>query len=95
MGYFVYCMASRRNGTLYIGITNDLVRRVYQHKNKLTGGFTARYGVGLLVWYECYDDPIAAISRETELKKWRRAWKVALIEKMNSTWTDLYEQICA
>jgi putative endonuclease len=88
-------MASRRNGTLYIGITNDLVRRVYQHKNKLTGGFTARYGVGLLVWYECYDDAIAAISREKELKKWRRAWKLALIEKMNPTWTDLYEQICA
>jgi putative endonuclease len=87
-------MASRRNGTLYIGVTNDLVRRVYQHKSKAVGGFTATYGVDLLVWYECYDDPINAITREKELKKWRRAWKLALIEKMNPTWTDLYDEIC-
>ena len=94
MPYFVYCMASRRNGTLYLGVTNDLVRRVYQHKNKALGGFTSRYGVSMLVWYECYDDPTAAILREKELKKWRRAWKVALIEKMNPTWVDLYDEIC-
>jgi putative endonuclease len=94
MSYFVYFMASRRNGTLYIGVTNDLVRRVYQHKNGITGGFTARYGVKLLVWYQCYDDPITAISREKELKKWRRPWKLALIEEMNPTWADLYEEIC-
>jgi putative endonuclease len=68
MAYYVYCMANRRNGTLYLGVTNDLVRRVYQHKNKTLGGFTARYGVDLLVWYECHDDPITAISREKELK---------------------------
>jgi len=94
MAYYVYCMASRRNGTLYIGVTNDLVRRVYQHKSKAVGGFTSTYGVDLLVWYECYDDPINAITREKELKKWRRAWKLALIEKMNPTWTDLYDEIC-
>jgi putative endonuclease len=87
-------MASRRNGTLYIGVTNDLVRRVYQHKSKTLGGFTARYGVNLLVWYECYDNPVTAISREKELKKWRRSWKLALIEAMNPTWTDLYDDIC-
>ena len=73
MAYFVYCMATRRNGTLYIGVTNDLVRRVYQHKSKTFGGFTARYEVNLLVWYECYDDPLTAIAREKELKKWRRS----------------------
>jgi putative endonuclease len=94
MAYFVYCMASRRNGTLYIGVTNDLVRRVYQHKSKTLGGFTARYGVNLLVWYECYDDPVTAILREKELKKWRRSWKLSLIEAMNPTWTDLYDDIC-
>ena len=89
-------MASRRNGTLYIyiGVTNDLVRRVYQHKSKTLGGFTSRYGVKLLVWYECYDDPVTAIWREKELKKSRRSWKLALIEAMNPTWTDLYDDIC-
>jgi putative endonuclease len=94
MPYFVYCMASRRNGTLYLGVTIDLVRRVYQHKTKTLGGFTARYGVNLLVWYECYDDPTTAITREKELKKWRRAWKLELIEKMNPSWRDLYDEIC-
>jgi putative endonuclease len=94
MAYYVYCMASRRNGTLYLGVTNDLIRRVYQHKNKTLGGFTARYDVNSLVWYECYDDPTSAISREKELKKWRRAWKLALIEDMNPTWTDLFNGIC-
>ncbi len=94
MGFYVYCMASDRNGTLYLGVTNDLVRRVYQHKTKTLGGFTARYGVDRLVWYECYDDPTNAICREKELKKWRRAWKLALIEKMNPSWMDLYEGIC-
>jgi len=94
MPYFVYCVASARNGTLYLGVTNDLVRRVYQHKSRALGGFTARYGVNLLVWYECYDDPTNAITREKELKKWRRAWKLALIEKMNPSWRDLYDEIC-
>ena len=64
MAYFVYLLASRRHGTLYLGVTQDLTRRVYEHKNKLTGGFTARYGVDRLVWFECYDDPVSAITRE-------------------------------
>ena len=94
MSFYVYCMASSRNGTLYLGVTNDLVRRVYQHKTKALGGFTAKYGVTRLVWYECYDDVITAIAREKELKKWRRAWKLELIEKMNPDSTDLYDSIC-
>jgi len=92
--FYVYCMASRRNGTLYLGVTNDLVRRVYQHKTKALPGFTSQYKVNQLVWYECYDDPINAIAREKELKKWRRAWKLELIEKMNPDWDDLYDGIC-
>jgi putative endonuclease len=87
-------MASRRNGTLYLGVTSDLARRVYQHKTKALPGFTAQYGVSQLVWYECYDDPVNAIAREKELKKWRRAWKLELIEKMNPQWIDLYDGIC-
>jgi putative endonuclease len=94
VAFYVYCMASRRNGTLYLGVTNDLVRRVYQHKTKALSGFTAQHGVNQLVWYECYDDPINAIAREKELKKWRRAWKLELIETMNPDWTDLYDGIC-
>jgi putative endonuclease len=94
MPYYVYCMASRKNGTLYLGITNDLVRRVYQHKTKALSGFTSRYSVDRLVWYECYDDPTTAITREKELKRWRRAWKLELIEKLNPNWTDLYDGIC-
>jgi putative endonuclease len=95
VSFYVYCIASGRNGTLYLGVTNDLVRRVYQHKTKALGGFTAKYGVNRLVWYECYDDAITAIAREKELKKWRRAWKLELIEKMNPDWTDLYDGICS
>jgi putative endonuclease len=94
MPYYVYCMASSRNGTLYLGVTNDLVRRVYQHKTKALGGFTSQYGVNQLVWYECYGDAITAIAREKELKKWRRAWKLELIEKVNPDWSDLYDGIC-
>jgi putative endonuclease len=86
-------MASRRNGTLYLGVTNDLVRRVYQHRNKLLPGFTARYDVDKLVWYEIYDDPTNAITREKDIKKWRRAWKIRLIEEMNPEWRDLWDDI--
>ena len=71
-------------------MTNDLIRRVYQHKNKLLGGFTARYGVDRLVWFECYDDPVSAITREKETKKWRRDLKIRLIEENNPDWRDLY-----
>jgi putative endonuclease len=89
MAFYVYLMASRRNGTLYLGVTNDLVRRVYQHKTKAIPGFTSRYGVDRLVWFESYDDPTTAITREKELKKWRRAWKIRLIEESNPNWRDL------
>jgi putative endonuclease len=91
--FYVYLLASQRNGTLYLGVTRDLVRRVYQHKTKATPGFTSRYGVQRLVWYEVYDDPTNAIEREKDIKKWRRAWKMRLIEEANPTWRDLYEEI--
>ncbi len=93
MAFYVYLLASDRNGTLYIGVTNDLVRRTYEHKTKLVPGFTKQYGVDRLVWFEVYDDPTNAIAREKELKKWRRAWKLRLIEQSNPQWVDLYDQI--
>jgi putative endonuclease len=86
MGYFVYMRASRRNGTLYVGVTNDLARRTGEHKDKVVPGSTKRHGVDLLVWYESHDDINAAITRE---KGWNRAWKLRLIEKQNSGWNDL------
>jgi putative endonuclease len=91
--YFVYLTANKRNGTLYVGVTRDLLRRTYEHKEKITQGFTQRYGVDRLVWFEAHDDVEAAILREKEIKKWRRAWKLALIEKNNPQWRDLYEEI--
>ena len=91
---YVYLLASRKNGTLYLGVTNDLVRRVYQHKTKATAGFTSRFGVDRLVWFEVYDDPVNAITREKDIKKWRRDWKIRLIEKENPNWDDLYDSIC-
>ena len=87
--YYVYILASRKHGTLYIGVTNDLVRRVYQHKTHVARGFTSRYGVDLLVWFECYDEILNAITREKELKTWRREWKINLIERSNPEWVDL------
>ena len=93
MPFYVYLLASKRNGILYLGVTRDLVRRVYQHKTKATPGFTSRYGVQRLVWFETYDDPTTAIAREKDVKKWRRAWKLRLIEEANPTWRDLYEEI--
>ena len=93
MQYFVYLLASERNGTLYLGVTRDLIRRVYQHKTSATPGFTSRYQVTRLVWFECYDDPTNAIAREKELKKWRRAWKIRLIEESNPDWADLHSEI--
>jgi putative endonuclease len=89
VSFFVYLLASRRHGTLYLGVTNDLVRRVYEHKTKAMPGFTAQYGVDRLVWYETYDEPLPAIAREKELKKWRRDWKIRLIEEQNPEWRDL------
>jgi putative endonuclease len=93
VAYYVYLLASRSNGVLYLGVTNDLVRRVHEHKTKVVRGFSARYGVDRLVWFEVYDDPVTAITREKELKKWRRAWKVSLIEAANPAWEDLYQTI--
>jgi putative endonuclease len=94
MAYYVYILASRRDGAIYVGITNDLVRRIYEHRIKAVPGFTSKYNITRLVWFEVYDDPIFAISREKELKKWRRDWKVQLIETQNPNWNDLYESIC-
>jgi putative endonuclease len=94
MSYFVYILASRKDGAIYIGVTNDIVRRVYDHRTKAVPGFTSKYNITRLVWFDIYDDPISAISREKELKKWRRAWKVQLIEAQNPDWNDLYESIC-
>jgi putative endonuclease len=93
--YAVYIMASRRNGTLYVGVTNDLARRAYAHRNGVGAMFTRRYGVKRLVWYECYADVGEAIAREKQLKKWERAWKLELIEAMNPDWLDLYETLNA
>ena len=95
MAYYVYLLASRKHGTLYLGVTNDIVQRVYQHRTKAVRGFTARYDVGKLVWFEIYDDAITAITREKELKKWKRAWKIQLIELQNPQWDDLYDSICS
>jgi len=91
--YYVYILASKRNGTLYIGMTNNLVRRVWEHKNNVVEGFTKKYGVHQLVWYEVADTPQAAIAREKQLKKWNRAWKLKLIEARNPKWKDLYDEI--
>ncbi|MGP9809888.1 GIY-YIG nuclease family protein [Rhodopseudomonas sp. NSM] len=93
MAYYVYLLASRKDGALYIGVTNDLVRRVYEHRTKAVAGFTSKYNIARLVWFEIHDDPISAITREKELKKWRRAWKVALIERDNPGWEDLFDTI--
>ena len=89
--YYVYILASKRNGTLYIGLTNDLARRVYEHKNGLIEGFTKRYGVTRLVYYETFNNIYDAISCEKRMKKWKRKWKIELIEEHNPEWNDLYE----
>ena len=88
--YHVYILASARNGTLYLGVTSDLSGRVYQHREGLTPGFTSKYGVKMLVWYEDFPTADEAISAEKRIKRWRRAWKLELIEKFNPQWLDLY-----
>ena len=93
--YWVYILASAVGGTLYIGVTNDLVRRIYEHRNDLVRGFTKRYGVHRLVYYEPHNDIEAAIRREKRLKRWNRTWKIKLIEQMNPDWDDLYSQIAS
>jgi len=89
----VYIMASKRNGTLYTGVTGDLCKRVWEHKNNLVDGFTQKYSVHQLVYFELHEEIEAAIQREKQIKKWNRAWKIQLIEKMNPQWQDLYESI--
>jgi putative endonuclease len=89
----VYILASKRNGALYVGITSDLIKRIWEHRNDLVEGFTNRYGVHHLVWYELHGTMESAIQREKRLKEWRRSWKVQLIEKVNPSWEDLYPKI--
>ncbi|MDP4010624.1 MAG: GIY-YIG nuclease family protein [Candidatus Roizmanbacteria bacterium] len=89
----VYILANKRNGTLYIGVTADLVKRIWQHKNKLVSGFSSKYDLHMLIYYEPFDNIEHAISREKQLKAWKRKWKLALIESMNPDWNDLYELI--
>jgi putative endonuclease len=91
--FFVYILANRKHGTLYIGVTSNLTQRTYQHKSKIVRGFTKRYNVHKLVYFEIFDDPTSAITREKRLKKWNREWKVQLIERENPGWVDLYETL--
>jgi putative endonuclease len=95
MPFYVYVLASAGNGTLYIGMTDDLVRRVEQHRNGLIRGFTQRYDVKTLVWFEQHESRESAFTRERQLKKWNRAWKLALIEQDNGQWRDLWPEIAA
>jgi putative endonuclease len=91
--YFVYILASGRNGTLYVGVTNDIARRVYEHKQGITKGFTKKYDVRALVYFEMFDDIGRAISREKTIKGWPRRWKMNKIEEANPMWRDLYEEL--
>ena len=88
----VYILANKPNGTLYIGVTSNLVQRVWQHKNDLVEGFTKRYGIHRLVWYEAHESMESAITREKMLKRWKRAWKIRLIQEANPKWSDLYDE---
>ena len=95
MSFYVYILASRRNGTLYIGMTDDLVRRVWEHRIGAVPGFTRKYGVKMLVWYEQHETRETAFHRERQIKKWNRAWKLRLIERSNPTWKDLAGDLSA
>ena len=89
----VYFLANKRNGTLYVGVTSDLINRVWEHKNKIVKGFTQKYNVHRLVWYESHENFESAFKREKQIKEWKRNWKLELIEKMNPEWRDLYFDI--
>ena len=91
--YHAYIMASRRNGTIYTGVTGELMRRAWEHKHNLYEGFTSKYSVHMLVWYEAFDYIHDAIQREKNIKKWPRQWKLNLIEEMNPDWRDLYDEL--
>jgi putative endonuclease len=93
--FYVYMLASARYGTLYLGVTSDLMKRGWQHREGMVEGFTKEYGVKQLVWFETHTDAISAITREKQLKKWNRAWKIKLIQQENQYWRDLYEGLTA
>lgn len=93
-GGFVYIMASRRNGTIYIGVTSDLPKRAWEHREGQIKGFTKRYGCKLLVWHQHFEEIEQAIRREKQMKEWQRGWKLRAIEEMNPDWNDLFESIC-
>ena len=93
--FYAYIMASKRTGTLYVGSTSDLIKRVWEHKNKLIPGFTAKYNVHMLVYYEIHETYVEAARREKRFKNWCRQWKLNLIESLNPEWGDLYEEICS
>ena len=90
---YVYILASKRNGTLYVGVTSDLVKRIFEHKNSVVEGFTKKYGVHTLVYYEISENIVSAIEREKQIKNWQRKWKIELIEKENPEWKDLYNDL--
>lgn len=91
--YFIYILASKKNGVLYTGVTSDLKKRVWQHKNKVIGSFTSKYFISKLVYYEQTENVLSAIEREKVLKKWKRQWKIDLFEKENPEWKDLYKTL--
>jgi putative endonuclease len=91
--FYVYLLASKPYGTLYAGVTSDIAKRIWEHKNKVVPGFTARYGVDTLVWFEVHDTMEAAIQRETQIKEWKRDWKISLIEHDNPHWIDLFPNL--
>ena len=91
--YYVYILASQKNGTLYVGMTSDLIKRVYEHKQNLVDGFSRKYSVHHLVYYEQHSEAQEAILREKQIKKWNRKWKIRLIEEKNPGWSDLYNEI--
>ena len=93
--YYIYILASQKNGTLYIGVTGNLLKRAYEHRMKLADGFTADYNVHKLVYYEIYDDINEALNREKQLKWWKRDWKIKLIELKNPNWKDLFDEIAS
>ncbi len=93
--YYVYILCSKRNGTLYAGVTSDLARRIYEHKSDIVEGFTRKYRVHKLVWYERHESIEEAIIREKQIKKWNRKWKLEMIERENPEWRDLYDEICS
>ena len=93
MSFWVYILASRRNGTLYIGMTDDLVRRAWEHRTGAVRGFTRQYGIKMLVWFEQHETRESALQRERQLKKWNRAWKLQLIERFNPSWNDLADEL--